>query len=55
MPLNMRVLLIEDDEKVSRAVSWGLEAEHLAVDRVNDGLDALYTVKEGPYDLIILG
>ena len=50
----MRILLVEDDEKVSRAVSRGLEAEHLAVDRANDGLDALYTVKTGQYDLVIL-
>jgi DNA-binding response OmpR family regulator len=50
----MRILLIEDDEKVSRAVARGLEAEYLAVDRVQDGLDALDSIKDGQYDLVIL-
>ena len=50
----MRILLIEDDEKVSRAVARGLEAEHLAVDAVGDGLEALSTARSLPYDLIIL-
>ncbi len=50
----MRILLIEDDEKVSKAVSRGLEAEHLAVDTVGDGLEALDTARTGSYDLVIL-
>ncbi len=50
----MRILLIEDDKKVSRAVSRGLEAEHLAVDTVANGLEALETARMGSYDLIIL-
>jgi two-component system copper resistance phosphate regulon response regulator CusR len=50
----MRVLLIEDDEKVARAVMTGLVAEHFAVDRAADGLEGLESAKHGPYDLIIL-
>ncbi len=50
----MRILLIEDDEKVSRAVSRGLEAEHLAVDTFGNGLEALDAARVGSYDLIIL-
>ena len=50
----MRILLIEDDEKVSRAVSRGLEAEHLAVDTIGDGLEALEMARGLDYDLIIL-
>jgi DNA-binding response OmpR family regulator len=50
----MRILLIEDDEKVARAVSTGLEAERFAVDRVSDGPDGLDTARLGTYDLIIL-
>jgi two-component system copper resistance phosphate regulon response regulator CusR len=50
----MRILLIEDDEKVARAVSTGLQAEHFAVDRASDGLEGLSTARLGPYDLIIL-
>jgi len=50
----MRILLIEDDEKVARAVSTGLEAERFAVDWVSDGPDGLDTARLGAYDLIIL-
>ena len=50
----MRILLIEDDEKVARAVSTGLQAERFAVDRAADGLGGLDTARLGPYDLIIL-
>jgi two-component system copper resistance phosphate regulon response regulator CusR len=50
----MRILLIEDDEKVARAVSTGLQAERFAVDRAADGLAGLDTARLGPYDLIIL-
>ena len=50
----MRILLIEDDEKVARAVSTGLEAERFAVDRAGDGLEGLHTARLGTYDLIIL-
>ncbi|MBE7157314.1 MAG: response regulator transcription factor [Rhodospirillales bacterium] len=50
----MRILLIEDDEKVSKAVARGLEAEHLAVDTIGDGLEALETARAGVYDLVIL-
>ena len=50
----MRILLIEDDEKVSKAVCRGLEAEHLAVDTVSDGLEGLDAARTLPYDLVIL-
>ena len=50
----MRILLIEDDEKVARAVAKGLEAERFAVDRVSDGLEGLHAAREIPYDLLIL-
>jgi DNA-binding response OmpR family regulator len=50
----MRILLIEDDEKVSNAVARGLEAELLAVDTANDGLEGLETARAIPYDLVIL-
>jgi two-component system copper resistance phosphate regulon response regulator CusR len=50
----MKILLIEDDEKVARAVSTGLEAEHFAVDREADGLGGLDAARLGAYDLIIL-
>ena len=50
----MRILLIEDDEKVARAVAKGLEAEHFAVDCAGEGLEGLSAAREISYDLIIL-
>jgi two-component system copper resistance phosphate regulon response regulator CusR len=50
----MRILLIEDDEKVARAVCTGLQAEGFAVDRTGDGLEGLDMARLGPYDLLIL-
>jgi two-component system copper resistance phosphate regulon response regulator CusR len=50
----MRILLIEDDEKVARAVSTGLEAERFAVDRASDGGEGLDAARLGTYDLVIL-
>jgi DNA-binding response OmpR family regulator len=50
----MRILLIEDDEKVSSAVVRGLEAERLAVDTASDGLEGLATAQSVAYDLVIL-
>jgi DNA-binding response OmpR family regulator len=50
----MRILLIEDDDKVARAVAKGLEAEGFAVDRAGDGLAGLDSAREISYDLIIL-
>jgi two-component system copper resistance phosphate regulon response regulator CusR len=50
----MRILLIEDDEKVARAVCTGLRAEGLAIDRAGDGVEGLDFARLGPYDLIIL-
>src|SRR5271170_2608367 len=50
----MRVLLVEDEEKVSRFVARGLKAERYAVDVANDGNSGLDHVRAYTYDLIIL-
>ena len=50
----MRVLLIEDEPKVSRAVARGLMAEHFAVDIANDGKMGLELADTYEYDLVIL-
>jgi len=34
----MRILLVEDEEKVSRFVTLGLNAEQFVVDRAADGI-----------------
>jgi DNA-binding response OmpR family regulator len=50
----MRILLVEDEEKVSRFIVRGLVAERFAVDATKDGDTGLQYATEYPYDLIIL-
>src|SRR3954453_8374431 len=50
----MRVLLVEDDAKLARAVARGLRHEGYAVDVVCDGEAALLHVDVWPYDAIVL-
>jgi two-component system copper resistance phosphate regulon response regulator CusR len=50
----MRILLVEDEEKVSRLVARGLTAERFAVDIARDGKDGWDLAQTYQYDLIIL-
>lgn len=50
----MRILLIEDDNKISAAVSKGLKAETYAVDIASDGITGEQLAFTNSYDLIIL-
>jgi DNA-binding response OmpR family regulator len=50
----MRLLLVEDEEKVARFVRRGLEAERYAVDVAPDGKEAVELAARYSYDLIIL-
>ena len=50
----MRILLIEDERKVSAFVERGLIAERYAVDIAADGREGLEMSEAYPYDLIIL-
>jgi two-component system, OmpR family, copper resistance phosphate regulon response regulator CusR len=50
----MRVLLIEDEKKVSDFVARGLRAERMAVDVANDGKTGWEMASATDYDLIIL-
>lgn len=50
----MRLLLVEDEEKVARFVQRGLEAERYAVDVAADGNRALELLTTYQYDLLIL-
>jgi DNA-binding response OmpR family regulator len=50
----MRILLIEDEPKVSRAVARGLMAEHFAVDVANEGHNGVELAETYDYDLVIL-
>src|SRR6202011_526764 len=50
----MRILLIEDEPKVSALVKRGLTAERYAVDITADGREGLEFTETYPYDLILL-
>ena len=50
----MRVLVIEDEVGLARAVQRGLEAEGFGVDIAVDGVDGLWRAQEGAYGAIIL-
>ena len=50
----MRVLLVEDEHKISAYVKRGLEESGYAVDAVFTGKDALDWAEAASYDLIIL-
>ena len=50
----MRILVVEDEEKVSRFIARGLEAERFAVDVARDGAEGLDFVSVYSYDLVIL-
>jgi len=50
----MRILVVEDEEKVASFIQRGLEAEHYTVDVAPDGDTGLARACEGHYDLLIL-
>ena len=50
----MRILLVEDEDKISRFVARGLVAERFAVDTARNGKAGLELAQTYQYDLIIL-
>lgn len=50
----MKILLVEDDIKISNFVKKGLEEECFTVDTAFDGQEGLYLAQVYDYDLIIL-
>jgi two-component system OmpR family response regulator len=50
----MRILLVEDELKMARAVRRGLEHEGYVVDQASTGNDALWWATENDYDAIVL-
>ena len=50
----MRLLLIEDDAKLSRLLVRGLREEGFAVDATGDGEDGAWRAVENEYDAVIL-
>ena len=50
----MKVLLVDDDEKIVAAIARGLEAEGFTVEAEYNGVDGLWRAMEGSYDVIVL-
>ncbi|MEO3886967.1 response regulator transcription factor [Nonomuraea sp. B5E05] len=50
----MRVLLVEDEERLADLVKGGLAGEGFAVDVAHDGRDGLWMATENMYDVIVL-
>ena len=50
----MKVLVIEDSERLQRSLKHGLSRSGFAVDVVGDGEDGLAYARHGKYDVIIL-
>jgi len=50
----VRILVVEDDKNVARAVRRGLESEGFAVDVAFDGTEGLWLASESAYDAIVL-
>ncbi len=50
----MRVLVVEDEVRLARALHKGLSAEGFAVDVTHDGLSGLDSARSGNYDAIVL-
>jgi DNA-binding response OmpR family regulator len=50
----MRVLVVEDEERLAAGLRTGLEAEGFAVDVAGTGTDGLFLAQEHPYDAVLL-
>lgn len=50
----MRLLVVEDDKKISSFIQKGLEAEHYAVDVAYDGETAISYISNVNYDAVVL-
>jgi DNA-binding response OmpR family regulator len=50
----MRILLVEDDEKIARLLQRGLEEERHSVALAHNGSEGLHLAQSYPFDVIIL-
>jgi len=50
----MRVLVVEDEDRLAASLRRGLEADGFAVDVALNGTDGLWMAEEGDYDAIVL-
>ena len=50
----VRILVVDDEERLALSIARGLEADGFSVDVVHDGLDGLWRAREGQYAAIVL-
>ncbi|MEM7142042.1 MAG: response regulator transcription factor [Actinomycetota bacterium] len=50
----MRILVVDDEERLAKSIARGLEADGFDVDVVHDGADGLWRAREGAYSAIVL-
>ncbi|NDL56316.1 response regulator transcription factor [Phytoactinopolyspora mesophila] len=50
----MRILVVEDERGLARALKRGLTAEGFSVELAADGMEGLHLARENPYDAIVL-
>lgn len=50
----MRVLVVEDDQRLALLLARGLHAEGFTVDVAHDDQDGLWRAQEGAHDVIVL-
>ena len=50
----MRLLVVEDEQRLAAGLRKGLEADGFAVDVVHNGTEGIWMARENPFDAIIL-
>ena len=50
----MRVLVVDDSERVRKTLASGLHAHGLTVDTASDGSEALHLIETVPFDVVVL-
>jgi DNA-binding response OmpR family regulator len=50
----VRLLVVEDEERLAASLKRGLEADGFAVDVAHDGTDGLWMARENAYDALVL-
>jgi DNA-binding response OmpR family regulator len=50
----VRILVVDDEERLAASIARGLEADGFDVDVVHDGTDGLWRAREGRYAAIVL-